>query len=210
MHLTESDFGVLLDPHAGTVRRMPLYDHVASCDECRAQLDELESTIHLLDEVLPALDHPVPHITMPVRRRVGRRWPASRIATVAGLAAATAALAAAATTGGLSRLVARIEAPLASHRGTHVVASRGIEVPVDSVVVVDITAQQLRGSVRVSLGIPGQLTIRASADGPTYHVRHGHVMVENTPADSASYDILVPPPPTPVSVRVAGRIVFAR
>ena len=210
MHLTESDFGVLLDPSAGTVRRMPLVDHVSCCQACRTQLDELESTIQLLDEVFPSLDHPAPRVAMLPFRRIRQQWPVSRIAAVAGLAAATAALAAAATTGALSHLVARVEVPWARHRVTQTAASRGIEVPVNSAVAVDITARQLRGSVRVSMGTQGVLIIRASADGPRYHVRSGHVIVENSPMDSASYDILVPPPPTPVSVRVAGRVVFAR
>ena len=207
MHLTDADLGLLLlGADATDESNAVLIAHAGQCADCGARLGELHSTLELLDRLVPAVDHPVPHRTMPTH--APSRVP--RLAVAAGLLVVTAALAAAATTGTLSRWVSGLRHPASIARHTVTNSVRGVEVMVDSAVTVDFSAQQRRGTVRVREGRPGYLTITASADGPRYAIRRNHVSVGNTPSDSASYDVSVPPPPAIVTVAIAGHVVFPR
>lgn len=146
--------GHLPEPEAEDVRR-----HVAGCDACRAELDELAPVAAALTTArAPGADPAVPSAELPARieerirseQRRARFGPAARLAAVA---AATAVLVLA----GL-RLTAPNPEPVVPLEAVPVVASRGVDADADLVahtwgVEIKLTASGLESGARYDVTV---------------------------------------------------------
>lgn len=93
-----------------------------------------------------------------------------------------------------------------------VAASRGVVINPTGPTNIIFRSMQHAGVIRVAQSATGQISVEASGDGPSYSVGANTITVENSAADSASYDVEIPPPTDGVNVRVhlGDRVLYAQ
>jgi len=89
---------------------------------------------------------------------------------------------------------------------------RGVAIPASGRIDIAFRSPQAGSVVRILPALASQVSVTASADGPTYTVGSGTITVDAHETPGVTYDIQLPPVTTlpHVSVRVGTHVIFAR
>jgi hypothetical protein len=89
---------------------------------------------------------------------------------------------------------------------------RGVAIPGDGRVDLVFRSPEASSVVRILPAVASQVSVTASADGPTYIVGNGTITVDAHGTPGVTYDVQLPSAATlpHVSIRVGSRVIFAR
>jgi hypothetical protein len=236
MHLTDADLGAALDPAKGGARGISADAHADTCADCRSAIRQARAADRDVADLLQLLDHPTPALDFasiphragalePAARRAGQSASAVRTAVrrgaiILGLSAAAAAASPPVRQFIAHRLLAR-HAARSSHApimqsaappvATRPTAPRGVAIVPDGRVDLIFRAVQPGGVLRIHPAAGPRVAVTASADGSTYMVGRGTIVVDSR-GTGVTYDIALPAPADlpDVSIRIGDRVVFSR
>ncbi len=239
MHLTDADLGAALDPTNAAAKGVAADEHVGTCADCQSAIRQAQAADLEVAAVLNLLDHATPPLDFAsIQRQAGARdarglargirpsETATRSALRRGaiilcLSAAAAAAALPPVRQFVARMVsashaaqpvpARVVLPTAPSVASGPVAPRGVAIVPDGRVDLIFRTAQLGGVLRIRPAAGTRVAVTANADGSTYTVGHGTIVVD-THTTGVTYDIELPTPADlpDVSIRIGGRAVFVR
>jgi hypothetical protein len=240
MHLTDADLGAALDPANAGARGTTADAHAGTCADCQSAIRQARGADREVADLLHVLDHATPTLDFAsIQRRAGAhdRSRRPKLRTSSSATATKAAVRRAAIILGLSAAAAAALPPVRQFVA-HVVRARQAAQPVPAPVVqstvpsvasvpvaprgvaivpdegrVDLifrTAQP-GGVLRIRPAAGMHVAVTANADGSTYTVGHGTIVVDAR-TTGVTYDIELPTPADlpDVSIRIGGRVVFVR
>lgn len=204
-----------LDPTALTAARA----HLVQCPECRGRVERARREEADLDALLEQVDHPAPTVSVEVvvARAVARetgwlRRAAVVIATL-GLAGVAYAIPGSPVRAWVDVLTGRADdrraqeefAPVAeAPRQTPERIAAGIAVAPGRSLVVQFTAYQAEGQVRVSLTDSALVEVRALGAGATFSSEVNRLAIANQ-GSGASFEIGIPRRAAQVEIRIGDR-----
>jgi anti-sigma factor RsiW len=199
MHLDRDQVELALDP--GVRQGSEVDQHLRTCSECQARLDQARQEDAWIRERLGTLDHVLPPITArSVVARAGRSWRGwQRLAASFILALAAAGAAYAAPGSPLPGLIRRLvhgPVPAPSSRETPPlpdtrISQAGIAVAPGDRLTIEFASPEPGDTAVVSLSDDSEVTIRASGGKTTFASEPNGLIVRQS-GGPARFEILVP------------------
>ncbi len=209
--------GELLEPQALEAR-----EHLAACADCRSRVEDARREDLEVDFLLRGLDHATPPVRVEdvvqaaAMRRGPSEAPLARI--VAGFVIAVVLAGAAYAIPGsplprwadaVFEWIAARSAPPVSDPAAPDTGVAGIAVVPGEALLIEFTAHQSAGLVRLSLSDADPLTVRASIGAATFRSDVDRLVIDNR-GSSASFEIRIPRGAPRVEVRSNDRTVFLK
>lgn len=230
MHLDEDQRQRVVDGELPSEAEASVRQHLATCADCRRLVEEAEREIAAVESAFRDADGPMPPMraaqlierALVLRPRhvevAVLRWAAGLLLAF-GLGAAAYAMPGsplpAWTQGLLSRLAGEPDAgpdgaPRPQPPDTSAPADlAGIAVTPGASLLIEFSAAQAQGELRVALAAGTQVVVNAPAGAATFSLEAGRLRVDNR-GSTASFEIRIPRSAPRVEVRMAGRQVFLK
>ena len=231
MHLTDADIGAALDPIEGGAPAATAHAHAATCADCHDSLRRAQAADRDVADLFHVLDHAAPPLDFAsILRRAAEVEPPPRVkaitvvvrrsAIILGLSAAAAAalppvrhfiVQLAGSPPATGQLPAPgVPSPSLTAADAPAVP-RGVAIVADGRADLVFRTAQPGGVLSIRPTLAMHVSVTASADGPTYSVGRGTIIID-TPATGMTYDIELPPPARlpDVTIRIGDHVVFAR
>jgi hypothetical protein len=217
MHLDREQVELALD--AGAEQGSDMEQHLRTCSECQARLDQARREDAWIRERLGLLDHVLPPITArSVVARAGRSWRGwERLAASIILALAAAGAAYAAPGSPLPGLIRRLvhgaaptvrpsEAPPAPGARP---SQSGIAVSPGDRLTIEFASPESGDTAVVSLSDDSEVTIRASGGKTTFASEPNRLIVRQSGAP-ARFEIQIPREALAVALKVGERSILIK